>query len=223
MFMRSILSGGILFREFDGYQWWNYIVFMAGTVIIFFGVYQLSPRDSSRNQLNAELVQLDSVEALPSSNGSVQNEHRTNMDDNHFPHEMDTNLTLSPEDIERLTLHGISRSQSEQNTSEPVDLPRIRENIMELESLTDGDQSSYAPSRSVYSLRNSGPDPEITEIHNRRPEMSINTSLAPPPTPVLQHSSLSLRAIHKIFATSGRMLSIFMICYLILLHLSLKK
>ena len=34
---------------------------------------------------------MDSVKALPSSNGSVQNENIMNMDDNHLPYEMDTN------------------------------------------------------------------------------------------------------------------------------------
>eukprot|EP01084_Bolivina_argentea_P117192 208165_1 len=38
----SILSGGILFKEFDGYYWYNYMVFILATAVIFYGVYQLS-------------------------------------------------------------------------------------------------------------------------------------------------------------------------------------
>merc|ERR1719384_954791 len=40
----SVLSGGILFKEFDGYSWYNYIGFIVGTIIIFYGVYQLTPQ-----------------------------------------------------------------------------------------------------------------------------------------------------------------------------------
>merc|ERR1719206_1460839 len=40
----SILSGGILFREFEGYRWANYVGFVFGALIIFGGVYQLSPQ-----------------------------------------------------------------------------------------------------------------------------------------------------------------------------------
>ena len=43
----SILSGGILFMEFHGYSVLKYIIFTIGVIIIFIGVYLLSPVASS--------------------------------------------------------------------------------------------------------------------------------------------------------------------------------
>ena len=48
----SMLSGGILFREFDGYRWYNYVGLIVAAIVIFCGVYQLSPHENEQEVLN---------------------------------------------------------------------------------------------------------------------------------------------------------------------------
>merc|ERR1719474_2444260 len=100
------------------------------------------------------MEQLDSVEVVPSCTDKY-----------------DQNMSLSPDEIQNLTVHGIlvPNGSGQLDSSEPLDMRRVRENMTELESMSESDPSLRIPS--LQSLRNSGPDPEITEITNRRAEM----------------------------------------------------
>jgi len=150
----SILSGGILFKEFDGYQWQNYLGFVIGTLFIFYGVYKLSPSKPDRSADDKK--QVASTDE-PMTNNSNSNEVNP------------TQLVLNIED------------------QGDIDMEKVRESMKHL-----NDESYEAPS--INSLRNSAPDPEISEYENR-------SELVEPPT-----NSRSLLTIHKIFATSQKLL-----------------
>ena len=169
----SILSGGILFREFDGYHWYNYLGFVIGTMIIFYGVHKLSPKkNEGKQQEKPELLASindtikDNKESLPSSSSNIN----------------PNNVSL-------------------QIDEEAIDPKRVKERIgslcddaQSMNSLTT--TSNYQPS--INSLRNSQPDPRISEPENIRRDDSLT----------IPSNSLSLRTIHKFFASSQKLLSI---------------
>ena len=65
----SILSGAILFKEFAGYYWYNYVGLIIAAIIIFCGVYKLSPHQTNEPQQQEVLNTLtsNSRESIASS------------------------------------------------------------------------------------------------------------------------------------------------------------
>ena len=53
---RSLLGGGIYFQEFDNLDLWNYFVYVIGILIIFYGVYGLSPDPPTESQRKVALT-----------------------------------------------------------------------------------------------------------------------------------------------------------------------
>ena len=182
----SILSGGILFKEFDGYSWYNYFIFMIGTIIIFYGVYKLSPKKPDantpkhKNQKEIELLQSNN-----NSNESLQSASNTNSNDKrHTPSSVNIQINSHSNSIE-----------------ERIDPVKVRANLGNLRDNDDLISASSMNQPSINSLRNSGSDPAISEHENVERDSTIHdlVELAPDP--------LSLRTIHKFFTTSQKMLS----------------
>eukprot|EP01084_Bolivina_argentea_P261226 441353_1 len=158
----SILSGGILFKEFDGYYWYNYIGFFIGTIIIFYGVYQLSPQKENINVNTAENVLIE-----PSENIILNS--------NEIP-------------ITSVKNYVYSRSISPEHTQELIDKNIVAENVNKL-------CDDFSVRLSISTIT----PPNVMEINSNE---NIHGNITPPP-PL---HSLSLRTIHKIFATSGRII-----------------
>merc|ERR1719491_1606949 len=97
----SILSGGILFREFEGYRWANYVGFAFGALIIFSGVYQLSPRKPSSAQSGARKLSESEPEiSSPTSHnvGPLLSSH-TSPADELAEHEIDIDIIIHAEEV----------------------------------------------------------------------------------------------------------------------------
>mmetsp|Transcript_12650 Transcript_12650/g.19161 ORF Transcript_12650/g.19161 Transcript_12650/m.19161 type:complete len:572 (-) Transcript_12650:274-1989(-) len=150
--MFGMLSGGILFKEFDGYHWYNVVGLVLGACVIFFGVNKLSIRNVNDS--------VDAATRLHSATG-IDAEN------------------LASEEV--VVAEPVSNDLSVQLTSH---------NSPAAELMVDPSPASLS---NLNSLRNSEIGPQITESEHRQ-------------NPELPPDLWSLRAMHKIFTTTERLL-----------------
>ena len=95
----SMLSGGILFREFECFLWANYFGFTLGALIIFGGVYQLSPRKPSSAQTGVprKLSESEPEISSPHDAGPLSSNQSTadKVASNQF------NIVIDPEEVKQ--------------------------------------------------------------------------------------------------------------------------